>query len=55
GSFSVDMTFRGDKRPITTAWPADVVADVLTRLDNAGLTSPPPAPAAAPARTVAAA
>jgi hypothetical protein len=35
-AYSVDLTFRTDKRPFTTTWPADVVASICATLDGTG-------------------
>lgn len=48
--FAIDMTFAAGKRTVSTSWPAEVVTDLVARLDGAGVTSAP-----APAKTVAAA
>jgi hypothetical protein len=31
--FSIGMTFRTDRRSVTTYWPAEVAAEVLTAVD----------------------
>jgi hypothetical protein len=52
-AYAIDLTFRTDRRPFTTTWPADVVGAICATLDGTG---PANGAAAAPqARSIAAA
>ncbi|GBF97883.1 hypothetical protein Rsub_10238 [Raphidocelis subcapitata] len=50
-AFTVELTFRSDRRTFTTVWPSDVASAVCRALD--GGASPTGAPSAAAARSIA--